>query len=384
LPDPAAVDPQLRQRLSEREAELRAAEDARAAGEHGEGKSGVIVDNEVDNLFLGPKTTKLAARMTLRMTHVPTAVVHLLDAGSNGDEGNPLLSCTVKNVSDDIRRLRVSSFVDGYAASAVDTIEIAERGAHTFHQLPVFRAEALRHLTEITRATLNVLVEDLDSGKVELHRTQPIWMLPPTSAPLYVQDPATGSWRDMTAWFGAFVTPNAPEVMSFLRAAADHHDSHTLAGYQGDESAVEPQTRAIFDALKTVGIVYVNSVLTSSAEDGVTNQRVRLPREALADRQANCIDGTVLYASLLEGISMNPAIVIVPGHALVAWETWRRSGKWAFLETTMTGTHSYEQARAAGEATAAQYEVATGPARTDVHLWSLRVLRTERGITPMA
>ena len=46
-----------------------------------------------------------------------------------------------------------------------------------------------------------------------------------------------------------------------------------------------------------------------------------LPRESLADKEANCINGTVLFASLLEGISMSPAIVLVPGHAFLAWET---------------------------------------------------------------
>jgi len=52
---------------------------------------------------------------------------------------------------------------------------------------------------------------------------------------------------------------------------------------------------------------------------------------------------------------MNPAIAIIPGHAFAAWETWENSGKWKFLETTMIGTHTFEEACASGEKTAEQY-----------------------------
>ena len=137
-------------------------------------------------------------------------------------------------------------------------------------------------------------------------------------------DISFGSHRSI----GAFITPNAPSLMKFLRLAAERHPDGCLVGYQGDEDHVTPQIKSLFEALKTeADITYVNSVIDFNPEQGFASQRVRLPRESLADKQANCIDGTVLFASLVEGISMNPAIVIVPGHAFVAWETWCNSEK---------------------------------------------------------
>jgi hypothetical protein len=112
---------------------------------------------------------------------------------------------------------------------------------------------------------------------------------------------------------------------------------------------------------------------------------VCLPRESLADREANCIDGTVLVASLLEAMSMSPAIVIVPGHAFVGWETSPGSGEWRHLETTMIGTAPFEEACLSGERTAERYRDLrdrTGdPLR--FRLWPLRTLRSEERITPM-
>ncbi|HEX8084326.1 MAG TPA: hypothetical protein VF529_08545 [Solirubrobacteraceae bacterium] len=378
--DPAGADAELFTALAEAEERLGAAEAARQQAQAGDESAGVILDTRTDDGLLGPKTTGLEVTLTLRMEHVPTAVANLLEA-----QDAPLVSCTVKNESDHTRRLRIRTYIEGYTAEAVDTVELESKQTHTFDQLPLLRAEPVRAVNELTRAALNVLVEDLDKangGGIELHRSLPVWLLARTSAPLAVRDPTTGEPRDMSQYFAAFVTPNAPEVMTFLRKAADHHPDRTIVGYQGEESDVEPQVRAMFAALKEAGITYVNSVLTSTPEEGFADQRVRLPRESLADREANCIDGTVLYASLLEAASMHPAVVVVPGHAFVAWQAWEGKDEWRFLETTMTGSHTFEQARDAGERTAKHYK-ASGDGFAGLRVMPVRKLRAERRIFPI-
>src|SRR5262245_9868220 len=106
---------------------------------------------------------------------------------------------------------------------------------------------------------------------------------------------------------------------------------------------------SFYQALREAGIVYVNSVTDYGAAAGQVTQRTRLPRESLAGRGANCIDGTVLMASLLEGACLNAALVFVPGHAFVGWEVWPESDEWRYLETTMIGTHKFEAACASGQ-----------------------------------
>jgi hypothetical protein len=378
--DPSASS-ELLAELGAAEKELVAVEKKRAAAQAADPKSGLILDTEKTTGLLGAHTTGLEAKVHLRMAYVPTSICHLLDR-----ERTPLVSCQVRNASDTkTRRLRVISYVDGYSASAVDTVELEPLDTHTFHQLPVLDHDRVWDVTELRRATLNILLEALD-GQVELHRTEPIWLLARTTAPLAVKDPKTGEWQDLTPYFGAFVTPNAPSLMQYLRVAADFHPEGRLVGYQGDESGVEPQVKAIFNALKTnADITYVNSVIDFNPDQGSASQRVRLPRESLADRQANCIDGTVLFASLLEGISMSPAIVIVPGHAFVAWETWRNSNEWKYLETTMIGSHVFQQARDSAEKTTAHYKSLAKSTENPYYFrqWPLRELRATYGITPM-
>jgi hypothetical protein len=326
----------------------------------------------------GGDTTGLEATVEVQMSEVPTAAYHLLDAADQ-----PLLTVRVHNAGEDRRRVRVTSFLDGYSARAVDTAEVERGDDWVVRQLPAAFLDRVRHVTEITTAAVNVLVEDLD-GKVELHRTTTVRLLPRTTATLAVHDPSTGRRIDLSRHLGAFVTPNAAEVRTFLSAVVAHHPDRGLVGYQGQIEDVEPQVRAVFAALDEAGLTYVNSVLAMSPEEGVTRQRVRLPRESLSERQANCLDGTVLVASILEAISLSAAIVLLPGHAVVAWETWSGTDEWRHLETTMIGSGSFEEACACAEKLVAAYPPPDGTDDPDrLRRWPLRTLRTRHRILPM-
>ena len=328
--------------------------------------------------LLGAATTGIDARVLLRQSHVPTSIVHFLDA-----RDKPLVTFQVRYLGDEHARLRLTSFVEGYSAQAISTIELLDDGEVEINHLPTFFPDRLQAVTELTRATLHIRIDDLD-GATEQHSTFPIWLLARTSAYLGVQDPVTGAWIDLAPYLGAWVTPNAPDVLRLLRRALDLHPDHRIAGYQAGPAGVEPQVRAIYGAIKAEGIAYVNSLLAFGGA-GEQMQRVRLPRETIQTRSANCIDATVLMASVLEAASLNPALVILPGHALLGWEADDGVGEWHYVETTMLGTHDFDAAHRAGQIMGQQQDklaVKLGDPRYFQRL-SLPELRGERGIVPM-
>lgn len=383
--DPAALDELLKEAgqverdISKTETGLREA-----------GKAGAPAETQ-HTVTRSSKTTALDATVSLRMTHIPTAIYHLLDTNAS-----PLLEVELVNTAREMRRVRVTARVEGYSADAVATVELDRNGDGTRRNvklLPTLFPQAIDPVHELTRATITVLVEELiyagdnstrigTAVRIENHDSLPIWMLARNSAPLSVRDPQSGEWVDLTRYFGAFVTPNRPEVMAFLRKAADHHPQKRLAGYQSDVTA---QARAIFDALKEeADITYVNSLIAFNPDESARGQRVRLPRESLAERQANCIDGTLLFASLLEAASLHPAIVVVPGHAFVAWERSPDSGRWAYLETTMIGTNTFAEAQEIGGRKAEFWEKQAAEGDTGkFRRWPIKELRTAYGITPL-
>jgi hypothetical protein len=296
-------------------------------------------------------TTGIEATAVLRMSRVPAAHAHVLEPSAY-----PLVTFELKNQTDRNVRLRVRSFIEGYTATAVDTIELAASdAAATVDQLPTFFPEKLETVHDPTRATLNVEIESLDGEgiRIEDHRTFRVWILPTTTAVLKQRAPDSGELLDMTPYLVSWVTPNAPAVMEVLREASEHTAEKRIVGYQVNELGVQEQVQAIFQALKNRGIFYVNSVVAVGAPDAYV-QRVRLPAQSVGERSANCIDGAVLYASLMEAASLQPGIVLIPGHAFVAWRK-QRGGDWDFLETTMTASHGFGEAAAVGRLTEKKY-----------------------------
>ena len=59
--------------------------------------------------------------------------------------------------------------------------------------------------------------------------------------------------------------------------------------------------------------------------------------DALESSQINCVDGSVLFASLLRAINIEPILVRTPGHMFVGYYTDNSHKDMNFLETTMIG-----------------------------------------------
>src|SRR5262249_35129631 len=138
---------------------------------------------------LSAATTGLIAQVKLRMSQIPGSIVHLLDA-----KQHPLVEVSVQNgQTDRPRRVRVTTFVEGYSARAVDSIELPIAAPpHVFVQLPTFFPQRLAPLRELTRASVRVRVENLD-GSIELENSAAVWISPPSTALMTVRDPASGT-----------------------------------------------------------------------------------------------------------------------------------------------------------------------------------------------
>ena len=294
----------------------------------------------------------------IKLKPVPTGIYHLLDP-----ETDPLLTVTITNLTNDPRRLCVTSYIEGISARAIkrrsSSAAARSRRPTTILLLPTLLPDQARRITETQWAMLHVEVEifgstmnpqtrtDTWSNLVESRDTYPILLLSRNSGFNSVEDPETGIRQDLTRYYAAWVTPHAEPVQALVRRAADRVPDRRIAGYQGrrNPETTAAQVRALFETLKAEGLSYVDSVIDFGAGPGQITQRTRLPRESLRHKSANCIDGTVLMASLLEAASLQPAIVLVPGHAFVAWETWEGTDEWDYLETTMIASHDFEAAR---------------------------------------
>ncbi len=295
-------------------------------------------------VFLGSES-RLRVVTTIKLKPIPTGVYNLLDP-----ETDPLLTVTLKNESHEPKRICVTAFLEGLSARDIKTVELGrtDKVAQTVKLLPSLIPEQARRITEVQRCTLYVEVVDLDK-KVESQDTYSLLLLARNSSFNSVVDPETGRPRDLTKYYAAWVTPHVEPVQSLVRKAAERVPGRRIWGYQGrpDPEATATQVKALFDTLKEAGISYVDSVIDFGAGPGQVTQRTRLPRRSLRHRSANCIDATVLLRQPAGVRSFHAAIVLVPGHAFVGWETWRGTDVWDFHlgNHCMIDSRDFEAAR---------------------------------------
>jgi len=143
---------------------------------------------------------------------------------------------------------------------------------------------------------------------------------------------------DLSWMFAAYVNENHPFVDTLTREAIDAKVIDSFFGYQGEDADVLRQVYAIWHTLQQRGMRF-SDISQSSAESPVVySQHVRLFDEALAARQANCVDGTVVFASVLRKIGIEPYLVTLPGHMFLAFSLDEEGEQLLGLETTMMGS----------------------------------------------
>ncbi|PIV33652.1 MAG: hypothetical protein COS34_06515 [Lysobacterales bacterium CG02_land_8_20_14_3_00_62_12] len=139
---------------------------------------------------------------------------------------------------------------------------------------------------------------------------------------------------DLSWMFAAYVDEDHPRVTRIINEALATGIVKRFDGYQRkDPQAVLKQVYAIWFVLQKHGIHYSSITRTGNALTEVYAQHVRFLDESWMNNQANCVDGSVLLASVLRKLDLNPALVLMPGHMLLAFEL-APGGDRVYLETT--------------------------------------------------
>jgi hypothetical protein len=150
--------------------------------------------------------------------------------------------------------------------------------------------------------------------------------------------------------FAAYVNENHPLIDKILQEALGTKIVNSFLGYQTDKPAdVMQQVFAIWSALQKRGIQYSNTTTTPGGSEVVNSQYVRFVDQSLTNTQANCVDGSVLFASILRKISINPFLVTVPGHMYVGFYLKPDKSVFVGLETTAIGVADAKDEEKSGE-----------------------------------
>jgi hypothetical protein len=181
-------------------------------------------------------------------------------------------------------------------------------------------------------------------------------------------------WTDLIA---AWDTPNAPAIHALVSDAADYTPWDSMVGYQEVGNYTHREItyfhlKAMYDELDYRGMKYVNAPFSLEG-----TQTVHTPTESLSVNGGNCIDGSMVFASALTSMGMQPLLVLEDGHAFICARNWHDSEYIQCVETTMIGHADFEEAF---EAAAERFEEIEGESYFRAVDLNLAI---ENGVSPL-
>ena len=256
----------------------------------------------------------------------------------------PVAVLTISNASDRPVAQTVEAQIPGWSARAQHSLIIGPHSTQNLRISPELLPRAFAN-QEFRRATLEVRASGLQDPE-HYFQERPVFLH--SAYDLY-----WGKSFSNAQFIARWVTPHDPAVLRLVAQARRYIRNRRLPGYGGSgKMNVEPQVRAqaaaIFQALKHSGVSYVTSIYTFG-DFSSDAQRIRLPEETLTLDTANCIDVSVAFASAVENLGMDPAIVIVPGHAFASVRLGPEAQDWLYLDLTVLPRGTFQQALSRAE-----------------------------------
>jgi len=322
------------------------------------------------DVALGKDDTSLPPVCEVKaIKEVPLAIYHLFTK-----TGISVVNVKINNPNDYEQKYRINYRFG--TTNPVETHDVVVAGKTTSHAdiVPVNIVDNTQNINAATpaMATLYVEIEKTrDNGKTKpvLKNNFSVSLLPYDQYTTSVVD-ANDKTFDVMNTIAGWVTYNDRVLTEVVNKASDRGSKQSpvvkIIGYQspqlfskppnvdgrsmdGRETDFRAQVKLLYDTLKTdYGVKYINQPVSFGA-----SQRVKLPAETLKNK-GNCIELSVLFASLLESIEIDPILLLSyeTGHSIVGWRVpvtdETEQPRYRFLETNLFG-EDFEKVYAKGQ-----------------------------------
>ena len=143
---------------------------------------------------------------------------------------------------------------------------------------------------------------------------------------------------DVSYTFAAYVNEQHPFVDKLLREALDLGIVSSFDGYQSGSDNVILQAYALWDLLVARNIQYSSITASAAHSELVGSQHVRMIEQSINNSQANCVDGSVLWASLMQRIGIDSFLVMEAEHCYAGFYLDPEHTIGFAVETTLVGS----------------------------------------------
>jgi hypothetical protein len=255
---------------------------------------------------------------------------------------------------DNDRVLEVESEIIGYTDSVSERVEVPRLGGEggparkVIKQCPPLKSGILEAMSEPMNADLvyNVYETQNDNRTLVASGNKTVRLLANDQVIWSLKDVTSGATYNLEPTLASWVDPHDEDgKLDEVRLAANSfHPNGKLRGDADGKSTLEEQSqdvKALYDCLnQKFGIAFGDHPTDYGFQygDPMTAQRILTAPQVIDSKTGVCIDFVILFASLMEGLGINPFLIIDQKHAFLGWGNYKGVIEdMGFLETTLLG-----------------------------------------------
>ena len=272
----------------------------------------------------------------------------------------PIAAFRLYNVSDKPLQVRVEVTLPPMSEPIGKAVTVIKGRRELLKLSPPIRSDFKIESVKATQgAQLGYKITSVADGTVLYEETRKVNLEPRDRLPTFLHVRGT-DYRPVRELAAGWITPGAKAVAGLLEAAKKRVPGGDFAGNQGPTL---PQVVALWDELRSRGVTFVRDPSVDS--EAARMQKVRLPAEVIGAQSGNALEGSLVFATLLEAIGLDVIVVNFPGNVIVGWVPTKADhgtpdamksavpspfGNAYFLETTMIGEGPADAAVLHGDA----------------------------------
>lgn len=288
-----------------------------------------------------------------------------------------LISGYVENPTSTPKRVIIKISITGTNQESFTSISLPENSSVQIPrlQIPRYSKDELESITHsLSPATIIVkLFLAGEDGLVDVFQAQTLISQP--DFVLIARELKDGTIEDHSRILSWLVNSGAAGINSFIEkkimpkiGKISGYKSITSSNVAAINQFSIKQAMAVYDGLKELKLNYIpTELLITNHHDKMILQRIQNPNQILLNTSTyiNCLDGVILFSSIIERLNLDPIIVLMPGHSIVGWKNIPSADTkdfqsllsyCGFLDVTLASdSHDFHTAMSAAEAYMIRY-----------------------------
>lgn len=242
---------------------------------------------------------------------------------------------TIFNSTMKPKKYKILATIEDLSHTYENEVYVNPRNTGNFNIAPSIMSDRIDTIT--TTPQKNIEIKVFDGEKQIPVRTNKCIIYPKDIFVETIENDKKDWDIDFRGFLCRWITPNDKVIDEIISEVAKDND--VVSNTSNNTFEIEKEIKAVYDKLSDMKY----SIRAINFSEGKYHtQRISLPKTTIKYKSGNCIDLSILMASIFEALKLKVYICLIPGHAFVRVKV--NDSLFYNIETTLLGKKEFSEA----------------------------------------